>query len=172
MQQNFFCCPNKKFCSSDQNMIDIAKCFVGTTKEFCCINTNKIVLLIWKKYFLSLAAQIRSKQFEYQGVPSNSFYASYWILCYIIRWWLNIDDWFQYRCLQVQFNKHVVLFMPNWWASINVFKHRYNWNLDIKLHLTIINPFLKENHSFKNAYLVMFQYIYIYIYIYIYALPI
>ena len=53
MQQNFFCCPNKTFCFSNQNLIDIAKCFVGRTKEFCCINTNKIFLLIWQNCFLS-----------------------------------------------------------------------------------------------------------------------
>ena len=33
MQQNFFCCPNKKFFLSNQNFIDSAKCFVGTTKK-------------------------------------------------------------------------------------------------------------------------------------------
>ena len=60
VQQNFFCCPDKTFCcpskaffSSNQNLIDIAKCFVGTKKEFCCINTNKIVLLIWQNCFFS-----------------------------------------------------------------------------------------------------------------------
>ena len=52
-QQNFFCCPdkpfcypNKTFCLSKQNLIDIETIFVGTTKEFCYINTNKIFLLI------------------------------------------------------------------------------------------------------------------------------
>ena len=34
MQQNFLCCSNKTFCLSNQNLIDIAKCFIGTTKEF------------------------------------------------------------------------------------------------------------------------------------------
>ena len=46
MQQNFFCCPDKTFCLSIQNLNDIAKCFVGTTKEIFGINTNKIFLLI------------------------------------------------------------------------------------------------------------------------------
>ena len=46
MQQNFFCYPNKTVCLSNQNLIGIAKCFVGTTKDSCCINTNKIFLLI------------------------------------------------------------------------------------------------------------------------------
>ena len=46
MQQNFFCCPDKTFCVSNQNFIDISKYFVGTTKKFCCINTDKIFLLI------------------------------------------------------------------------------------------------------------------------------
>ena len=65
MQQNFFCCPdktfccpNKKFCLSKPNFIDIAKCFVGITKEFCCINTNKIFLLIWQNCFLSVKSSI------------------------------------------------------------------------------------------------------------------
>ena len=60
MQQNFFCCPdktfccpNKTFCLSNQNLVDIPKCFFVITKEFCCINTNKIFLLIWKNCFLS-----------------------------------------------------------------------------------------------------------------------
>ena len=46
MQQNFFCCPDKKCSLSNQNLIDIEKYFVGTTKEFRWINTNKIILLI------------------------------------------------------------------------------------------------------------------------------
>ena len=46
MQQNFFSCPNKTFCSSKQNFIDIEKFSIGTTKEFCFINTEKIFLLI------------------------------------------------------------------------------------------------------------------------------
>ena len=46
MQQNFFYCPDKTFCLSNQNLIDVAKCFYGTTKELYCINTNKICLLI------------------------------------------------------------------------------------------------------------------------------
>ena len=60
MQQKFFFCPeksfycpNKTFCLSNHNLMDIAKCFSGTTKEFCCINTNKIFLLIWQNCFLS-----------------------------------------------------------------------------------------------------------------------
>ena len=40
LRKNFFCCPYKTFCLSNQNLIDTAKCFVGPTKEFCCINTN------------------------------------------------------------------------------------------------------------------------------------
>ena len=32
MQQNFFCSPNKTFCSFNQNLIDIAKYFVVTEK--------------------------------------------------------------------------------------------------------------------------------------------
>ena len=54
MQQNFFCCPEKTFCLSNQNLIDVAKCFVGRTKEFCCINTNKILLLLLQNCFLSV----------------------------------------------------------------------------------------------------------------------
>ena len=54
MQENFFYCPEKTFCFSNQNLIDIGKCFVCTTKEFCCINTNKIFLLIWQNCFLSV----------------------------------------------------------------------------------------------------------------------
>ena len=42
MQQNCFFCPNKNFCSNKKNLIDLEKYFVGTGKEFCCINTNKI----------------------------------------------------------------------------------------------------------------------------------
>ena len=34
MQQNLFYCPKKTFCSSNQNLIDLEKCFVGTKKEF------------------------------------------------------------------------------------------------------------------------------------------
>ena len=41
MQQYFFCCPdktfycpNKTFCLCNQNLIDIAKYFVGTKKNF------------------------------------------------------------------------------------------------------------------------------------------
>ena len=50
MQQNFFCCPDKTFCCpnetfclSNQNFIDIAKCFVGTTEEFCQDNKKSFV---------------------------------------------------------------------------------------------------------------------------------
>ena len=46
MKKNIFCCPDKTFCLSNQNLIDMQKSFVGTTKEFCCINTNKIFMLI------------------------------------------------------------------------------------------------------------------------------
>ena len=47
---DFFCFSNETFCLNNQNLIDLAKCIVSATKEFCCINTNKFLLLIWKNF--------------------------------------------------------------------------------------------------------------------------
>ena len=51
MQQNLFCCPNKIFYLSNQNLIDIVKYFVGTTKEFCCINIKENIFVDVTKMF-------------------------------------------------------------------------------------------------------------------------
>ena len=91
MQQNLFCCPDKTFlcldqtfccpdqtfCLSNQNLIDIAKYFVGTKKQFCCININKIFLFIWQNYFLSVNSAIKVVTYSY-------FFCVYiWKYCWI-----------------------------------------------------------------------------------------
>ena len=55
VQQNFFCCPNKTFCLSNQNLIDKAKCLVGTKKDFVDLTklfsqwTIELFIIIFKK---------------------------------------------------------------------------------------------------------------------------
>ena len=51
MLQNFVCCPNKTFCSNNQNLIDLTIFFAGATEEFCCTNTNKIFFWFDKTVF-------------------------------------------------------------------------------------------------------------------------
>ena len=51
MQRNFFCCPNKTFCLSNQNLIDVAKCFVDIAK-FCFGTDLRLLLLFLKTHLL------------------------------------------------------------------------------------------------------------------------
>ena len=89
MQQNFLCFTNKTFCLSNKNLIDIAKCFVGTKKEFCCINTNKIFLLIWQNCFVSVWLQNTMVQhWEKNVCNKTSFVVLTWKFVWITKIWL------------------------------------------------------------------------------------